>query len=339
MINDNNIDKLLQDYFRGTLSPEDGKLVDEWICESSENRKKAEEYCRLEYILSNLDAPDSNESEAALKRVHSGIRRHSMNRFWTNVQSFAALLSFPLLLVTAWLVAGHFKAEKATEVSVKALPGLTANLELPDGSTVWLNSNSTLTYPSVFGSTREVTLEGEGYFKVAKDKGRKFTVHAANTRIEVRGTEFNVEAYSEYSNEVRTSLLNGSVKFFCPGSDGREIGFDLKPGEQYIYDSASKRIGQSSFDYGCISAWKEGRIVLLNTSLEDALRIIGNRFNVHFLVRNPKLLKNRYTGTFTEQRLEVVLEHFRRTTNIHFDYDFGGSSTGTISGRQNIIVY
>ena len=102
---------------------------------------------------------------------------------------------------------------------------------------------------------------------------------------------------------------------------------------------AGRQFRRRQADGAGVTAWKDGKTVLDNTSLVEALRAIGNRFNVEFLVRNEALLDNRYTGTFSGQTLEVVLEHFKRTTNIHFDSDFKGTDSDNVSGRQVIIVY
>lgn len=338
MISDNNIESMLQDYFRGTLSAEDGKLVDAWICESAEHRKIAEDYCRLEHVLSGIETQDNINTELALKAVHSRMRRSSISSFALHFQRIAAIAAIPLLVSVLWLGTKYYGNGPAQKVSISSVPGLTATTVLPDGSTVWLNSNSSLSYPVRFGKTREVSLEGEAYFKVEKQQGRSFIVHAKGSDVEVLGTEFDVEAYPT-DDLVRTTLLKGSVRFAVPSDGPAPSTFILKPGERYTWDCTAGKVQRSAVNPSTAAAWKDGRIVLENTSLEEALRLIGNRFNVEFLIRNSNLLSHSYTGTFTAQRLEVVLEHFKRTTNIHFDYQVLGTDTEKVSGRQKILVY
>ncbi|MBQ9463614.1 MAG: FecR domain-containing protein [Bacteroidales bacterium] len=338
MISENNIESLLPDYFSGRLTEEEGKLVDAWICESAEHRKIAEDYCRLEHVLSSVEAPDNVNTEFALKAVHSRMRRNSVSSFTLHFQRIAAIATIPLLVSVIWLGTKYYGSGSDRQISISSVPGLTANTVLPDGSTVWLNSNSTLSYPVRFGKVREVTLEGQAYFKVEKQQGRSFIVHAKGSAVEVLGTEFDVEAYPT-DDLVRTTLLHGSVRFAVPSDGPSPFTYLLKPGERYTWDRAAGKVLRSTVNPSTAAAWKDGRIVLDNTSLEEALRQIGNRFNVEFLIRNQNLLSHSYTGTFTAQRLEVVLEHFKRTTNIHFDYQLQGTETEKVSGRQKILVY
>lgn len=339
MKTDKDIEDLLPGYAAGTISEEDGKLVDMWICRSEANRAKAEAVFRAEYLRSQADSIDSADTDSALKSVKKRIRRHQGRSTARVLVYCAAALSIPLMVATGWLSSKLKQDARLAPVEISCTTGMVSRATLPDGSRVWLNSNSKLSYPAVFGRERRVTLEGEGYFEVAKDHGRKFIVETGSQQVEVTGTEFDIEAYPDCGPEIRTTLISGSIRLHCPDASGREHVFEVSPGEQYIYNRESCKIRRGSAEGDEVTAWTEGKTILNNTSLEDALRAIGNRFNVEFLVRNEKLLSNRYTGTFSGQRLEVVLEHFRRTTNIHFDTSVKGMDTYNISGRQIIIVY
>ena len=338
MLSENEIEDLLPAYACGRITEEEGRQIDEWICRSGENRSKAEQYFHLEQLQAKVESIDSSDTEGALKIVHARMRRARGRSVLQWVTLGAAILSIPMLIATALLSAKLHQNESLPPVEICTAAGMTSFTTLPDGSRVWLNSNSRLSYPPRFGRDREVTLDGEGCFEVAKD-GRRFLLHTGKAIIEVLGTEFDVEAYSDLGPEVRTTLIDGSVKFHCPDAGGREKTVLMHPGERLIYNSGSGKLSLDKANGTEITAWKEGKTILDNTSLEDALRCIGNRFNVEFLVRNQALLANRYTGTFSGQRLEVVLEHFKRTTKIHFDTNLKGADPDNVSGRQVIIVY
>ncbi len=339
MLSESEIEALLPDYARGTVSAAQGRQIDEWICRSSANRRKAEQYMCLEHLQSRIDSFDSTDTEKALIKLHSGFRRTSGHKALRTASAIAAALSIPLLILSVWMGVQLYGGKGASRLEIRATTGMVSSTTLPDGTRVWLNSNSSLSYPSRFGPTREVILDGEGYFEVAKDMNHKFFVHAGATRVEVTGTSFDVEAYSDRGPEVRTTLLSGSVKLHLPTAGGYEQTVTMHPGQQFTFTPETGKILRSPVDVACVTAWKDGKTILDNTSLEEALRAIGNRFNVEFLVRNQALLANRYTGTFSGQTLEVVLEHFRRTTKIHFDTDLKGADPDNISGRQVIIVY
>ncbi len=314
-------------------------MLDEWICQSAANRKKAEQYFRIEQLYSLAEASEKTDTDSALRALHSRMRRSRTLNAAGWIKLAAAILSVPLLISTIWLSVQLSKADALPPVQIKSTVGMTTSTTLPDGTRVWLNSNSSLCYPVRFGNTREVTLDGEAFFEVAKDNGRRFLVNAGKLQIEVTGTQFDVEAYSDRGPEVRTTLVSGSVKLHCPDASGYIHTVPICPGEQLCYNSETFRLSRHVSDPALTTAWKDGKILLDNTSLEDALRVIGNRFNVEFMVRNQSLLANRYTGAFSGQTLEVVLEHFKRTTKIHFDTSLKGADPDIISGRQIIIVY
>ena len=339
MLNDNEIQDLLPLYARGEVSPQEGRMLDEWICQSAANRKKAEQYFRIEQLYSLAEASEKTDTDSALRALHSRMRRSRTLNAAGWIKLAAAILSVPLLISTIWLSVQLSKADALPPVQIKSTVGMTTSTTLPDGTRVWLNSNSSLCYPVRFGNTREVTLDGEAFFEVAKDNGRRFLVNAGKLQIEVTGTQFDVEAYSDRGPEVRTTLVSGSVKLHCPDASGYIHTVPICPGEQLCYNSETFRLSRHVSDPALTTAWKDGKILLDNTSLEDALRVIGNRFNVEFMVRNQSLLANRYTGAFSGQTLEVVLEHFKRTTRIHFDTSLKGADPDIISGRQIIIVY
>ena len=339
MLNDNEIQDLLPLYARGEVSPQEGRMLDEWICQSAANRKKAEQYFRIEQLYSLAEASEKTNTDSALRALHSRMRRSRTLNAAGWIKLAAAILSVPLLISTIWLSVQLSKADALPPVQIKSTVGMTTSTTLPDGTRVWLNSNSSLCYPVRFGNTREVTLDGEAFFEVAKDNGRRFLVNAGKLQIEVTGTQFDVEAYSDRGPEVRTTLVSGSVKLHCPDASGYIHTVPICPGEQLCYNSETFRLSRHVSDPALTTAWKDGKILLDNTSIEDALRVIGNRFNVEFMVRNQSLLANRYTGAFSGQTLEVVLEHFKRTTKIHFDTSLKGADPDIISGRQIIIVY
>ena len=118
---------------------------------------------------------------------------------------------------------------------------MTTSLTLPDGTIVYLNSESSLSYPSRFnGDFRKVTLSGEAYFEVAKDPEKKFILSTTHqSQIEVLGTCFNVEAY-EQNTEVITTLIEGKVDFMFEKDAGMKHVF-LSPREKLVYDSETDK--------------------------------------------------------------------------------------------------
>lgn len=341
MIDIDNIEFHLGEYFRGELDAGSAALVEQWIGESPDNRKTALQVCKVEMCSTELYQMANADTEGALRTLHCRMRRLRLKRGTAVFQKIAAVMIIPLLAAGGYYAYQYHHVDESEYVEVRTTTGMVSSVVLPDSSRVWLNSNSTLKYPVRFtGRTRSVSLEGEAFFEVTGQSGRRFVVTAADMQVEVLGTEFNVEAYPEKGREMRTTLVNGSVQMSYVCSKGKEHLVRMKPGQQLAYDPERETIRMTEVNATAASSWKDGRIVLDNTPLADALRMIENRYNVRFLIRNPELLDNRYTGLFEDQRLEVILDHFRRTTDINFDADVTGTgSHKSVSGRQIIIVH
>jgi len=332
-------ESLLFDYASGNLSENDCAIVEQWIADSDENRKLATQIASIEQTASRLYAGQTLDVEKALTKSHKKIGQLRRKRITTHFTRIAAGLSLPLLLASLWLGYRYYAPSGQDNVEIRTTTGMTSCATLPDGSQVWLNSNSTLLYPARFScKTRNVTLVGEGYFKVTKQNGRKFVVSCSGVDVEVLGTEFNVEAYPDKGNEIRTTLLSGKVKLHFDGRSGEHETQELLPGDSYSFHTGSRKMERIDVNPESVTAWKDGRIILDDTSLEDALRIVENRYNVEFIIKNPELLKNRYSGTFSDQSLEVVLGYFERTTNMKFDRNVHSVDSDNLKGRQIIIV-
>ena len=126
-------------------------------------------------------------------------------------------------------------SDQTLSYSVESPRGSKLKLSLPDGTSVWLNADSKLRFPVSFtAERREVYLEGEAYFEVAKDSAREFWVHAGAMDVKVLGTSFNVKAY-ERLETVATTLVEGSVEVACAGKS-----FQIVPGEQFVYDKNNR---------------------------------------------------------------------------------------------------
>ncbi len=182
-------------------------------------------------------------------------------------------------------------------MSISTPKGGTYQITLPDGSTVWLNSASKLTYPSQFDQDeRIVELEGEAYFEVSKmlkpriSKSRKsnnstskqlpFLVKTRNQTVEVLGTEFNISAYHD-EPEVTTTLVEGSVKVALSRLSESAPSTILKPGQQSIVGSEDARV--SEVDVSAFVGWKEGYFIFNGTELHDAMRQLSRWYDVEVI--------------------------------------------------------
>lgn len=148
------------------------------------------------------------------------------------------------------------------------------NMVLADGSKVWLNAGSSLTYPVAFvGSERKVSINGEAYFEVAHDASKPFIVHKGSMDVRVLGTHFNVNAFEDDDENIKVTLLEGLVKI----SNGNNNGL-LKPGQQALVSSGVKIL--NSVDLNKVMAWKNGYFEFDKASLQSVLKQVARWYDV-----------------------------------------------------------
>jgi transmembrane sensor len=161
---------------------------------------------------------------------------------------------------------------------------------LSDGSKVWLNAASSIRFPTVFsGKLREVTLTGEAYFEVAKNKEKPFQVKVGDMKIAVLGTHFNVNAYEDEA-EIKTSLLEGSVRI----NNGNGSGV-LQPGQQAVVNNKSDQIKTGNVDLKEVMAWKNGLFRFEGADITTIMREIGRWYDVE-IVYTGKVPNHHFVG-------------------------------------------
>lgn len=327
---------LLVRFYNGETTAEETARIERWMADADENRKIAEQVYYLCFASDALDARQRIDTAAAFRRVRSRIRREQWHRLFHRLERVAAVLLLPLVVLSGWLLV-HVGRDLNTMVEIRSTTGMVSCVTLPDDTRVWLNSDSYLRYPTRFGKERRVTLYGEGYFDVAKDPDHKFVVEARSLEVEVYGTEFNVEAYDDC---IRTTLVSGRVGVRYDDQFHHRQLVRMMPSQQAIYNARTGFMYLNGADVTSSTSWKEGRIVLNNTSLEDALRLIGNKYNVQFRITDDRLRGNKFTGTFSNQSLDVILRYFNISSNIRFrQLDRPADDRDAAAGRTLFEVY
>jgi ferric-dicitrate binding protein FerR (iron transport regulator) len=168
------------------------------------------------------------------------------------------------------------------------------NLVLSDGSRVFVNSMSKLEFPVSFtGNKREITLEGEAYFEVAKDKSRPFIVKIKGVQVEVLGTSFNIKAYPE-DHQSFTTLVEGKVKL----SSGNQSSNDyfLEPNQQAVYDPSNQGMVISKVDAGKFVEWTKGRYYFSDQSLEEIMKTLSRWYDFNYKFENQTIKNIRFEG-------------------------------------------
>lgn len=197
---------------------------------------------------------------------------------------------------------------------------------LPDGSKVWLNSASSINFPTAFnGNERSVTITGEAYFEVAHNPGKPFNVKANGTKIQVLGTHFNVMAYAN-EGSVKTTLLEGSVKV----SAGNESSL-IKPGQQARVSEGQIKIMAANLEEAV--AWKNGYFYFKNTDIQTVMRQISRWYDVDVEYRG-KIPQTVFTGKmYKNVNASKVLDVLT-----YFKVNFMIEQPSSPSGKKTIVI-
>jgi transmembrane sensor len=225
--------------------------------------------------------------------------------------------------------------------------GSKSNIQLPDGSSVWLNAGSRLTYDSLYGTAlREVTLSGEAYFDVVRNPKKPFIIHTGKINIRVLGTIFNVRSYPE-DKTIETSLIKGSIEVSFPAQPSKKI--ILKPNQKLIIDKTASNAGANTNSgvtglnplisiqhlnrIGTDSSitetgWMENRLYFDDMSFHDLLQNMERKYGVSFKVDDAALDTIHFTGSFQNETVSQALDALRLTaeqSTADFTYEIKGN--------------
>lgn len=254
-----------------------------------------------------------------------------------------------LFLITTGLIAFGILFNKENTKSLAATsevnevtthPGSKSKVQLPDGSVVWLNAGSRLTYKKDYGQQRrEVILTGEGYFDVVKKEGMPFLIHTSSISIKVLGTAFNVKAYPD-DRQTETSLIRGSIEVTIKNRPDNKI--ILSPNEKLIVENESFIIKKNEFNKTAQPAisistlrhnpvdstvaetqWVVNKLVFNNESFAEVAVKMERWYDVEIELNDPQLLQKRLTGNFEKETIEQALEALK--ISIPFKHEQTGS--------------
>lgn len=286
-------------YFLGQASEEEKEAIHQWI-ESDEANRKSFIRERIRF-----DATILADEQTILRK-----KQFSMQPWMSWTLKIAASI---LLLLGAFYGYDNYRMNQLTDTfqCVRVPAGNRTNIQLPDGTNVWLNANTTLRYPLAFSKkNREVTLDGEAYFEVVKDK-KPFIVKTDKYDVEVLGTTFNVEAYSD-NPEFKAMLYTGKVKLY--NSLHPDAVF-LKPGQtaQLVGDVLQVSSTKDVNSY----RWKDGLIYIEDQSFSSIMRQFEKFYDVKIVINNKAVKDLGYRGKL---RISDGVDHALRVLQNDFPF-------------------
>jgi len=314
-------DKQIEEVLAGIASPEDAKYVAEWFATEEGSDYLEAAMTRDSGLIKNefadLYVDHDIPSKKILEQIRKNIRIKKLKRICFRV---AAVLIPVVLIVGLYMQLNSkvdlFGTSEYEEVVVDK--GERIQIMFQDGTKVYINSDSKLRYPKKFAlNTREVYLEGEAYFVVAKNKNRPFIVNLSGPAIHVLGTSFNVQDYPE-NKDIVVCLDEGNINLTLP----TEKKYPVKPGERLVYNKDNQQCTISKMnDMRRLSMWKQNVIVFKDTPLSEVIKILNRWYNVEFKVEDENVLKYVYTLTSDNTLLEKVLMDLEKIAPVKFEYN------------------
>lgn len=312
--------------FRNQATSEELAELNVWLDEDMENLNTLEEVYNV-FSLSSVSPsvliPDAQKAWLMVDREVSKKKNFSLLRRY--VAAAAAVLVFVLMAAVTVhsYLQSKLSSNQFTEIVTQA--GQKTSVRLPDGSTVWMNSSSSLKYPVNFNSdSREVIMTGEAFFQVKKDQSRTFRVISGTLNVEVHGTSFNVKNYSD-ENAQKITVADGVVGLVRNSLELTR----LKKGEQATFDKGSEKLVVTNENPDQITAWRNNELIFRNTPVEDVIRSLETWYGVNITIDNRMLAGHNYSFKVKTESLREVLNMMAVMTPLAY----------TISGKDIEIRY
>ena len=308
------------DLITGNLNSEGKKVVLTKIKEEPETKiffRKAKIVWAL--MSSTRKAPDDliDKSFCELQtRISLKPRTLKINPFL----KYAAILilfigvSSALFFLGKQSTPGHSNTIRYT--SIVADYGQISKVILPDGSTVWLNSGTKLTYNSDFSFTnRDLALSGQAFLKVQKNENIPLIVSSGDLKVKVHGTKFDVCAYPD-EDKINVILESGCVELLH--AKNKDFSYKLKPGEVAEYDHKSENVNINNADLKNYAEWKNGVLIFRDTPMDEVIKMLERKFNVDIIVDNPKVYKSLFNANFKNESLTEILDYIQFSCSVSY---------------------
>lgn len=320
--------ELLVKYLLNECSEEEIRQFRIWL---ESDRENADFFFRMERIWELKDEKKYSDEEQVkvafdqlLTSINHRKKKESPKQDIKNKVSFKWIKNVAAVLLLSLALSGlfHYLSHDRNPIyysnnTIDVPKGSQTFIELCDGTKVWLNSNSKLTYPSVFSDTiRAVRLVGEGYFEVTNNPNQAFVINGDKLNVKVLGTKFNFKSYPDET--TRVTLKEGKIEVYTSDRCQNAI---LHPHEQVNYAGTGELQVIKISDISSEEGWIYGNLVFVEESLENIAKIFNRKFNKNFVISNSELSKELFTGHFSQEKsLVEILDILKKTYKM--DYNF-----------------
>lgn len=303
--------KLIIQYLEGRIGKEQEKVLFEWLRDNPDNMRAFREI-EFEWKLRHIPSPEAMQAVHAF-REQIGHEKKGRKNFW---KVFLSAVSVAAVVAGIFFATRQFVTEQIPEevqwFFVEAPIGTHSRISLPDGTEVWLNAGSVLSYGSDFNTKdRNINLNGEAYFEVAHNPDKPFIVNAKDCRFTVLGTEFNINAYEEDSI-AQVALIEGSLKF--DGNGGQEI---MTPGDMITWSAGGSTFVKEKVNASQYRAWIDGIILYDNITLPVLLKRLSREYAVNIILETERFNSKSFRVSYTDgESVDAILSSISRIVPI-----------------------
>ncbi|WP_027002637.1 FecR family protein [Hugenholtzia roseola] len=317
---------LLVRYFKNETTEAETAQLLAWLAESPDNERLFKAYQEVwgqTGKLYNSYTPDvvrawrRFENRIAQQEAEAQVARQKTVRLWKQIATWAAALFIGIALGHLSTRLSHSDTPLAQAEMQVVQSADKALILLADGTKVWLNKNSKLTYLSDFQHDRKVTLEGEAFFEVQRDENSPFRIQSGEALTTVLGTSFNIRAYPQ-EKEVRVTVAEGKVEV------RKARGFDTQTKPQTLTanqvaivspsaDAPVVQLENKNLNY---LSWKHKKLVFENRPVGEIIDLLSEIYQIQVMVSNPEIRNCQFTGTFEESQPYEMLEVIAYSLNL-----------------------
>ena len=303
-------DQLITDYLNSRLNLAQKKELEQWIDSDPAHKKYYYELTEIWLATEAFSGKLGNKDLAYYRfkqRIEGDFKKKHL--FSPLIRYAAAAIIIISLISTSFHIGGNMEKQALANTlqSIEVPLGSRTRIVLQDGTTVWLNAGSKLSYNGLFlRNNREIMLEGEGYFEVTPRSDLPFIVNTEAINVKVLGTKFNIKANSDES-DVSVALAEGSVNFINKSMPASSL--ILKPKQLAVYNKESKKTNVSNIDPSMANMWITGSHFFNEQSLAEITQILGKVFDVKFVFRNQSKKELTFYADFREnETLSDILQ-------------------------------
>lgn len=314
-----NIENILK-LVTGNLSQEQKIKIIEEINAQKENKEIFKKIKISWAYLSSTKKLNEYELENAYLKIQNKIseKKRSQVSVLKIALKYAAVIIFLVSLTTIYYRRQQFShsytQSELLHTSFITENGQRSKVVLPDSSIVWLNSGTTLSYPSDFSETkRKVSLNGQAFFQVYHKENTPFLVQTNGLIVKVLGTKFDVDAYPE-NGEIDVVLESGKVELLK--EDFSSFSYIMQPGEKATYDIAVKSLTINDTDASIYSSWKDGKLIFRNEKMENVIKKLERWFNIKIQVTDKQIYNSIFSGTIQNESYEEIFRYIEIVCNV-----------------------